>query len=576
MSDCVESQSDVFNEEPARTAVILAALLDGFPRYPKMHPCGMVLSRDPILDQSPTFQSAKGYPTTHFDMDSAEAVGLVKLDILAQGGLAVMRDARKMIQDKGITVDLEALEPWEDPAVWEMIATGNGRGVHHIESPAMITLSKMCDVRDVDVLIAIVSVIRPGAANTGRKTDFALRAQGLQEIDYTHPSLSNVLKSTFGVVAYEEHILQICEAFADMPAGRADILRRSLVKQKTTDVEKMRLEFWKYAEGIGRTQSEIESVWNLLFGFQGYAFCRAHSTAYGVEAYQAAFLKRYHAAEFLGAVLTNEKGFYSPLAYTLEARRLGIGFLSPDVNASREGFYPEYRDGKPFLRVPLWKVKDLTDKTAERIASELLRRPFVSLKDFYNRVVPTKAEAQNLIRSGAFDGFGEPRTTQFWHLQQLADWPHEGAQGMLFASADPELRIPEAVLTEPSAIDRMKDEQDLLGFTVSGHPLDLFPSIEWARYRPIAELGKHVGQRVKICGLTFADRIAHQEDGQPMKFISLCDRTGFVESEMFAAAYRAFGLETIKSPLLELEGTVEPFENMKGYTLRVLRVKNQG
>ena len=278
VSDCVESQSDVFNEEPARTAVILAALLDGFPRYPKMHPCGMVLSRDPILDHSPTFQSAKGYPTTHFDMDSAEAVGLVKLDILAQGGLAVMRDARKMIQDKGITVDLEALEPWEDPAVWEMIATGNGRGVHHIESPAMITLSKMCDVRDVDVLIAIVSVIRPGAANTGRKTDFALRAQGLQEIDYTHPSLSKVLKSTFGVVAYEEHILQICEAFAEMPAGRADILRRSLVKQKTTDVEKMRLEFWKCAELMGRPQPEIESVWNLLFGFQGYAFCRAHST----------------------------------------------------------------------------------------------------------------------------------------------------------------------------------------------------------------------------------------------------------------------------------------------------------
>jgi DNA polymerase III alpha subunit len=188
--------------------------------------------------------------------------------------------------------------------------------------------------------------------------------------------------------------------------------------------------------------------------------------------------------------------------------------------------------------------------------------------------VPTKAEAQNLIRSGAFEGFGEPRTTQFWHLQQLADWPHEGAQGMLFASADPELRIPEAVLTEPSAIDRMKDEQELLGFTVSGHPLDLFPFIEWARYCRIAELGKHFGQRVKICGLTFADRIAHQEDGQPMKFISLCDYTGFVETEMFAAVYRAFGLETIKSPVIEVEGFVEAFENGKGFTLRVLRAGN--
>jgi DNA polymerase III alpha subunit len=154
----------------------------------------------------------------------------------------------------------------------------------------------------------------------------------------------------------------------------------------------------------------------------------------------------------------------------------------------------------------------------------------------------------------------------------LADWPHEGAQGMLFSSADPELRIPKAVLTEPSIIDRMKDEQELLGFTVSGHPLDLFPSIEWARYCPIADLGNHFGEQVKICGLTFADRIAHQEDGQPMKFISLCDYTGFVETELFAKTYRVYGLETIKSPLIELEGTVEPFENMKGFTLRVMRV----
>jgi DNA-directed DNA polymerase III PolC len=573
VADCVESQSEAFADEPARTAVILAALLDGFPRYPKMHPCGMVLSCDAILDHCPTFQSAKGYPTTHFDMDSVEAVGLVKLDILAQGGLAVMRDARKMIEERGISIDLERLKPWEDPAVWEMIAAGNGRGVHHIESPAMITLSKMCNVRDIDVLIAIVSVIRPGAANMGRKSDFALRAQGLQEIDYTHPSLSKVLKSTFGVVAYEEHILQICEAFADMPAGRADILRRSLVKQKAVEVEKMRVEFLACAGRKGRTQPEIESVWNLLFGFQGYAFCRAHSTAYGVEAFQAAHLKHYYPAEFLSAVLTNEKGFYSPLAYTLEARRLGIGFLSPDVNASRDGFYPQRRGEKPFLRVPLWKVKDLTDKTAERIVTEVQQRSFVSLKDFYNRVVPTKAEAQNLIRVGAFDSFGEPRTTQFWHLQQLADWPHDGGQGMLFASADRALRIPEATLTEPSPTDRMKDEQELLGFTVSGHPLDLFPDIDWGTYCPITKLGDHFGERVRVCGLSFADRIAYQEDGQPMKFISLCDYSGFVETELFAAVFKAFGMETIKSPLIEMEGFVEPFENKKGFTLRVLKVR---
>ena len=573
VADCVESQSSDFAEEPAKTAVTLAAMLDGFPRYPKMHPCGVVLSCDPIRDHTPTFISAKGYPTTHFDMDSVEAVGLVKLDILTQGGLAVMRDAKALLSERGVQVDLESLEPWEDSAVWDMIARGDARGVHHIESPAMITLEKMCNVRDMDVLIAIVSVIRPGAANMNRKSDFALRAQGLQEIDYTHPSLERVLRSTFGVVAYEEHILQICEAFANMPAGRADMLRRALVKEKVPEVEKMRLEFWDYAARHGRTQVETEAVWGLLFGFQGYAFCRAHSTAYGVEAYQAAHLKRYHPAEFLSAVLTNEKGFYSPLAYTLEARRLGIGFLSPDVNASRDGFYPEYRDGKVFVRVPLWKVKELSDATVERIEKGVRQNPFMSLADFYQRVAPTKTETQNLIRAGAFDSFGVPRTTQFWHLQQLADWPHDSGQGMLFASADRPLQIPDAILTEPILLDRLRDEQELLGFTVSGHPLDLFPAIVWTKYCPIAELGKHFGERVTICGLTFADRIAHQEDGQPMKFVSLCDYTGFVETELFAAVYKAFGMETIKSPVVAMEGFVEPFENKKGYTLRVIRVR---
>ena len=284
------------------------------------------------------------------------------------------------------------------------------------------------------------------------------------------------------------------------------------------------------------------------------------------------FGKRYHPAEFLSAVLTNEKGFYSPLAYTLEARRLGIGFLSPDVNASRKGFYPEYRDGKAFVRVPLWKVKELSDETIDRIEKEVRQNPFASLADFYQRVEPTKPEAQNLIRAGAFDGFGLPRTTQFWHLQQLADWPHDGGQGMLFASTDRPLQVPAAALTEPTLMDRLKDELELLGFTVSGHPLDLFPLIVWEKYFPIAELGKHFGERVKVCGLSFADRIAHQIDGQPMKFVSLCDYTGFVETEMFAAVYRAFGMETIKSPVIEVEGFVEPFENRNGCTLRVLKV----
>ncbi len=258
------------DQEPYATALQMARFLDGFPRYPKMHPCGLVLSRQPMLQITPCFVSAKGYPTTHFDMDSVEAVGLVKMDILAQGGLAVMRDVieenrrQSVDESNGVGMlerpvpphpdplpkgegtagdglrDSEPLSPrqltvgdspspwgegrgegeWDDPQVWEMIAGGNARAVHHIESPAMISLCKMCDVRDIDTLIAIVSVIRPGAANESKKMEFARRYLGLSPVRYPHPSLEPCLRSTYGLVVYEEHILQICEAFAGLPPGR--------------------------------------------------------------------------------------------------------------------------------------------------------------------------------------------------------------------------------------------------------------------------------------------------------------------------------------------------------------------
>ena len=326
-----ENRDLPLNEEPYRTALQMAELLDGVPRYPKMHPCGVVLSRQPMHELTPTFIAGKGFPTTHFDMDAVEAVGLVKMDILAQGGLAAMRDVKAMLDLRGIEVDLErcvarnksdgslllgdpqAQEPWVDAAVWEMIASGHGRAVHHIESPAMTSLCRMCNVHDIDGLIAIVSVIRPGAANEGKKSAFIRRYQGLEPVTYPHPSLEPCLRGTYGLVVYEEHILQLCEAFAGLPPGRADVLRRALNKQKRAVIEEIRCEFFSSARARDHSPEKITEVWELVTGFAGYAFCKAHSTAYGVEAYQSAWLKCYFPAEFMAAVLSNGKGFYHPL-----------------------------------------------------------------------------------------------------------------------------------------------------------------------------------------------------------------------------------------------------------------------
>ncbi|MFM8788836.1 MAG: fused DNA polymerase IV/DNA polymerase III subunit alpha, partial [Chthoniobacterales bacterium] len=362
--DSVESRGLTWEENPYQAALKLAARLDGFPRHAKMHPCGVVISREPVGELTPLFTSASGRATTQFDMEAVEAMGLVKLDILAQGGLSVLRDTREALRVRGI--DPPQPGSWNDPHVWQMIAEGEARGAHHIESPAMTSLARMSGVRAIDQLIAIVSVIRPGAANSLRKDQFARRARGVEPVRYAHPSLEPVLRSTYGVVAYEEHVLQICEVFAGWDAGRADILRRMLVKNRMANVDAWRAEFAAAARQQGRNEDEITEVWDLLMQFRGYAFCRAHSTAYGLEAYEAAQLKRYHPAEFLASVLTHGKGFYSRLFYTIEARRLGIGFVGPGVNGEVRKFVVEKRrtaesaEGKR-IRVPLGMIKGLSE-----------------------------------------------------------------------------------------------------------------------------------------------------------------------------------------------------------------------
>jgi DNA-directed DNA polymerase III PolC len=568
-------------EEPYQTALQMAYFLDGFPRYPKMHPCGLVLSRQPMPEVVPCFTSAKGYPTTHFDMDSVEAVGLIKMDILAQGGLAVMRDVKQWLSERNTAgraelPDLEALEPWTDPAVWELIASGQARAVHHIESPAMISLCKMCNVHDIDTLIAIVSVIRPGAANESKKMEFARRYQGLSEVRYAHPSLERCLRSTYGLVVYEEHILQICEAFAGLPPGRADVLRRALAKDKSELIAEIEAEFWNCARQRERTDENIREVWNLVTGFKGYAFCKAHSTAYGIEAYQSAWLKLNYPAEFMAAVLTNGKGFYDPLVYVLECHRLGIPLLRPWVNEPGPHF--TVRDVK--IRVPVSHVKGLTTRTKEMIVRERAEAAFGSMADFYWRVRPLAEEMEAMIQAGAFDDFGKSRTTQYWEFKSL--WrsggnetgrkaPGKAGEQLRLLLPENLDRLPSVPLAEPNRLQRLRWEEELLGYPVSGHPLELYPHVAWQTYCPINRLSEHVGQEIVTCGLVIEQRLFHQVTGEPMKFLTIADWTGVVETELFARTYKSYGLNTVRYRVLEITATVEPFENGRGYTLRVLR-----
>jgi len=567
----IETRDLPMHEEPYRTALLMAARLDGRPRNPKMHPCGLVLTRQPVHELTPTFLSNKGWPTTHFDMDVTEAIGLVKMDILAQGGLAVLRDAKASIQkNHRVTVDLAALAPWDDPKAWDLVASGGSRAVHHIESPAMLNLCRMTNVREIDGLIAIVSVIRPGAANENKKLAFTRRYQGMEAPSYPHPSLEPCLRSTFGLVVYEEHILQIAETYAGLSAGRADGLRRALVKQQSRIVEEIEPEFFAAAAARGRDLETTREVWRLVTSFQGYAFNKAHSTAYGVEAYEAAWIKSRYPAEFLAGVLTNGKGFYSRLVYILECHRLGLSILPPTVNEPGPG----YVAGPGGIRVPVDAVANLTESSRRRFLEERGIAPFRDVSDVAHRVGLQAEELEALVRVGAFDEFGDGRIGQFWEAQRVTRGERDRStqdQGWLLPP--PTLaRLPTESLREPTQKERWQAEWDLLGFTASSHPLDLFNDILWSSYCPLNRAGDFVGREIVVCGLVVEQRIHHQVTGEPMKFLTLADRTDIASTDLFADTYRSYGLATVRYPVLEVTAKVEPFENGRGWTLRAMRV----
>jgi DNA polymerase III alpha subunit len=327
-------------------------------------------------------------------------------------------------------------------------------------------------------------------------------------------------------------------------------------------------EFVQSSRARGHSNEKIEEVWELVSGFNGYAFCKAHSTAYGVEAFQAAWLKRYYPAEFLAGVLTNGKGFYSTLVYALECLSLGIAFLPPTVNAPGPSFEP----CGDRIRVPLTQMKGLSNATRDRLLREVARAPFESIRDFCERVRPSSDELENIIRAGGFDEFAAPRPHQFWQAK-AAQATVSGRNGQRWLLPPPDItdRL-QTPAHEPSIREKMEWETDLFGFAISGHPLDLFPNVAWETYCPVSRLKEFVGQRVMACGLVVEQRLHHQATGEMMKFLSLADKTGIVETELFASTYQSYGAATIRYPVLEVDASVEPFDNGNGFTLRIHRV----
>lgn len=575
MSGHVEAVG-ALRDERFRASLVMAEALDGLPRHPMMHPCGMVIADRPIVRFTPVQPSANGFAMTQLAMDPIEDLGLLKLDLLGQAGLSVIRDCLDNLLEEGLVAPFEAsgcgpLEgffasvDYADPAIFAMIRSGGARGVFHIESPAMTSLLRLCRCADIDCLVATVSLIRPGAANEEKKTRFARRYLGLEAPVYAHPVLEEILRDSYGLMIYEEHILLVAHRFAGMDLGKADQLRRILIKKADgADLDLLAGVFAAKARQAGRKEAEIERVWRELLDFSGFMFNKAHGAAYAVEAYHGCWLKARWPLVFLAAVLNNGRGFYSPLVYVMEILRHGGRLVLPDVQEGRGGWHVE----GDAVRIPLRQIKGLGSAFLERFRVSRADGPYRSWADFLRRARPGRAEAVALARCGALRAFWTNRHEAIWEAGRIGGEAPE-ARDLFEAGRERGA----SRLREMEAMECAHAEAEALGFPVTVSPWELWlVDLERAGAVPLAELEQQVGRVVAVVGIQVCQRLHRTRGGKLMKFISLADESGIAEICLFPETYRRYGWHVSQHPAIRARVAVAWDETRSGLNLTVVDV----
>jgi DNA-directed DNA polymerase III PolC len=558
-----------------------AKRIAGCPRNLSVHCGGVVIAPDGIDRQVPVQMAAKGVRIVQWEKDQAEEAGLVKIDLLGNRSLAVIRDALAAVRrNHGVEIRHDAFDPVDDPATLKLMRGGKTMGVFYVESPAMRQLQQKTRRGDFEHLVIHSSMIRPAANEYIREYVRRLRGGSYEPL---HPILGEVLTETHGIMCYQEDVAKVAMRMAGFSTVEADGLRKVLARKwPGRRVEDYRKQFFEGARERGVDPETAEKVWDMILSFSGYSFCKPHSASYAMVSFQSCYLRAHYPAEFIAAVISNQGGYYSPFAYISEARRMGLAVLLPDVNASEKEYTgvsrivpisasPEdsiegaAKEGTPppgsrgEVRVGLMQVKGLKEATIQALLEERRRRgAFRSLPDFLERVDADPSDVRLLIRSGCFDSVagGRSRPALTWRLLAHAEGKSSRGrrQRSLFEPERPDL-------PEPPEVDEdriLRDEADTLGFLVSRHPLTLYRrELSRIRYVPAINLGRHVGKRVQTVGWLITGKLVETRKGEPMEFLSFEDTTDIYETTFFPRAYDRFcRILTNTRPFL-LTGKVE-------------------
>ena len=547
------------DDESVRRLLEIALQLEGLYRHASTHAAGVVIGDRPLIELVPLYRDPRSeFLVTQYSMKHVEQAGLVKFDFLGLTTLTILERAVGFLRDLGMSVDLARLK-LDDIKTYEMLGRGDAGGVFQFEGQGMRDALRQMRPDRFEDLIALGALYRPGPmANI---PDYCRRKHG-EAWEAPHPLLHDLLKETYGIIVYQEQVMQIAQVMAGYSLGAADLLRRAMGKKIRSEMEAQRKIFMDGAIGRGIDPVKAEEVFDLMAKFADYGFNKSHAAAYALVAYQTAWMKANHPEVFLAACMSLAIANTDRIAaLKQEAERAGIPILAPDINASGADFTVErMEDARLAIRYALAAVKKVGVAAMESVVTTRGDKAFASVAEFAARVDPrqlNRMQIENLIRAGAFDRLEANRARLFAgadmilrRAQSLQEEAETGQIGLFGGNGTPDaIRLPD--VPEWPRLERLTYEAEAIGFHLTAHPLDAYgPVLRRLGVVPIARI-EHNAQagvtRVKLAGTVVGSKIRPTRTGSKMAFLSISDQSGGCEvtlfSEVLGRSVRAAGRE---------------------------------
>ena len=549
LAEAIETEprlQEARDAEPEVARLIRIALqIEGLYRHASTHPAGVVIGDRPLDTLIPLYRDPRSdLPVTQFNMKDVEQAGLVKFDFLGLKTLTVLQRTAALLAERGVSIDLARL-PLDDAETYAMLAQGDTAGVFQFESGGMRSLLREAKPESFDDIVALVALFRPGPMENIPK--YVACKHGREEPVFLHETISPITADTYGVIVYQEQVMQIAQVFAGYTPGQADLLRRAMGKKIKAEMAAQRDTFVKGAVARGVAPARAAHVFELVDKFAGYGFNKAHSVGYALIAYQTAYLKTHHPVEFLAAMMSLDRGNVDKLnIFRQELVRLGIDLRPPDINASQVDFSVEYDgQGSGAIRYALSAIRNVGASAMARVVAERTENgPFEDLFDFAARLDPAvlnKRQVENLAKAGAFDAI-DPNRHQVAAAAELlvrhaglASDERESGQCNLFGESVEEVPRPHLpVVADWAMFDRLGREFEALGFYLSAHPLDAYG--DGLAPLGVVECGGLAAEgaaRATLAGVVLAKRERNSRRGRAA-FLQMSDRSGVFELGVFA------------------------------------------